>query len=539
MKHKKLSNTVRHGQGDEAVSVEEARQQLQQILASPDFDATRQQRALLEFVISQTLAGNSKSIKGYTIATQVFGRSENFDQAIDPIVSIQANRLRRALERYYLLSGKSNAIHIDIPKGTYVPVFRQQVSIPQSPAEGRSIDEDTRLETAWPTILIKPFQNMTGQPEKDYWGAGFAAELANEINRCKWISVLQYSPEGNCRRSSDTGARFIIDGSILKDDAEIKVVVSLIDTKFNRHIWSDSLRLDNGMTKIIAFQEKVAQIVGSKVAGEQGIITKTLFSETMGKNLDQLHTYEAILYYHHFDQTLAPEDFVKAFEALEKARHNEPESGQVWSFLARMYANIYSLEIPGFDIKDSEAKALEYAEKGARLNPDDQGARAILALIRLFSDNLVSARKDVNLAYALNPKSLLLMDGIGYIKTLLGEWEQGPALIRKVISLNPYYKSVVHYALWIDYLRQRDFQNAYLETTELRRPAVFWYPLVKASTLGLLGRIEEGKKFAEDLAELKPDFRQRGRILIRRYIKFDDIIDLVVEGLARVGVAID
>jgi len=524
---------------DAAFSADDIRRQFQRILKNPDFAATRQQRAFFIFVVEQTLTGNSQNIKGYTVATQVFGRDENFDQSTDPIVSIQANKLRRALERYYLLSGKEDEILVEIPRGTYVPIFRQQEPILVSPAQRRSIDKDNRLEGALPTILIKPFQNLTDQPEKDYWGAGFAAELANEINRCKWISVLQYSPEGTCRRSSDTGARFIIDGSIRKDEDEIKVVVSLIDTKLNQHIWGDSQRLENGLTRIIAFQEKVAQVVGAKVAGEQGIITKTLFSETMGKHPGQLNTYEAILYYHHYDQTLAPEDFVKALEALEKARHNEPESGQVWSFLARLYANIYSLEIPGFDIKESGAKALEYAEKGARLDPEDQGARLILALIRLFSDDLVSASKDVNLAYALNPNSLFLMDGIGYLKTLLGEWSQGPALIRKVISLNPYYKSVIHYALWLDYLRQHDFKKAYLETTELRRPAVFWYPLAKATSLGLLGRIEDGKRFADDLLQLKPDFREGGRRLIGRYIKFDDIADLVIEGLNKVGITVD
>jgi hypothetical protein len=73
----------------------------------------------------------------------------------------------------------------------------------------------------------------------------------------------------------------------------------------------------------------------------------------------------------------------------------------------------------------------------------------------------------------------------------------------------------------------------------LRKPAIFWYPLAKASTLGLLGKIDEGKKFAESLMQLKPDFKERGRVLIGRYIKFDDIAECVIEGLDKVGIAID
>ena len=90
-------------QQDSSPAAEQIQLQLSRILDSAEFKATRQQRAMLEFVVSETLAGRAIEIKGYTVATQVFGRGEDFDQATDPIVSIQANKLRRALERYYLI----------------------------------------------------------------------------------------------------------------------------------------------------------------------------------------------------------------------------------------------------------------------------------------------------------------------------------------------------------------------------------------------------------------------------------------------------
>lgn len=65
-------------------------------------------------------------IKGYTIATEVFGRKEDFDQTTDPIVSVEACRLRRALEHYYLVAGLQDPVRIDIPKGSYVPTFHLQ-----------------------------------------------------------------------------------------------------------------------------------------------------------------------------------------------------------------------------------------------------------------------------------------------------------------------------------------------------------------------------------------------------------------------------
>ena len=79
---------------------------LERMLSSADFVVTPQQLALLKYVVAQTLAGNADCIKGYTVATEVFGRGVDFDQNIDPIVSIQAGRLRRALSRYYQGGGQ-------------------------------------------------------------------------------------------------------------------------------------------------------------------------------------------------------------------------------------------------------------------------------------------------------------------------------------------------------------------------------------------------------------------------------------------------
>ena len=123
--------------------------------------------------------------------------------------------------------------------------------------------------------------------------------------------------------------------------------------------------------------------------------------------------------------------------------------------------------------------------------------------------------------------------------TLLGDWERGPELIREVIRRNPYYGLYVRYALWVDWIRQGDYEQAYLETLNFSRPSVFWEPLMQAAAFGLLGRYEEGQRAVEKLLDLKPDFPSRGRILIRHYIKFDDIFDRMMDGLNKVGLKIE
>jgi adenylate cyclase len=120
--------------------------QLQRMLASPDFNATPQQILFLKFVVNQTLAGKAREIKDYTVAAEVFGRGPDFDRSIDPIVSIQADMLRRVLARYYETSGRNDPIRIDIPPGTCVPVFEKRFHTQTT---------DTAIDGLNPDISVK------------------------------------------------------------------------------------------------------------------------------------------------------------------------------------------------------------------------------------------------------------------------------------------------------------------------------------------------------------------------------------------------
>ncbi|UCD77953.1 MAG: hypothetical protein JSW26_21465 [Desulfobacterales bacterium] len=147
---------------ESALDNKKIQRQLQRILDSPEFKATKSQREFFQFVVSEALAGRSHEIKGYTVATRVFGRKADFDPNLDPIVSIQANKLRRALERYYLVTGQNDPVRIDIPKGTYVPTFHEHIGIePDEPALSRKIP-DVSFEHSWPSLMVKPFQNLSG-----------------------------------------------------------------------------------------------------------------------------------------------------------------------------------------------------------------------------------------------------------------------------------------------------------------------------------------------------------------------------------------
>ena len=107
----------------DAYPATEVRAELNRILSSSNFVTSDRNRRFLEHVIEETLAGRGDRLKAYNIATIVFGRPANFDAQLDPVVRMEAGRVRRALERFYLIEGQPGVLRISIPKGGYQPQF--------------------------------------------------------------------------------------------------------------------------------------------------------------------------------------------------------------------------------------------------------------------------------------------------------------------------------------------------------------------------------------------------------------------------------
>ena len=122
-----LMSRVQFSEGDRML----IREQLGRILESTPFVQSRRRQRFLEYVVHETLAGRGERLKGYSIALEVFGRPETFDPVADPIVRIEAGRLREKLRGYYETDGRNDPVRIALPRGTYRPgiVFRDADSL--------------------------------------------------------------------------------------------------------------------------------------------------------------------------------------------------------------------------------------------------------------------------------------------------------------------------------------------------------------------------------------------------------------------------
>lgn len=128
----------------------EAKAEVERLLADGRFRISVRNRAFLRYLAEASFSGQTSGVKAYTVAIDVFGRPTNFDQNTDPIVRIEATRLRAALERYYDAFGRETSVRIELPRGRYILQFRATTAI-----EGLyALPKTIQVQNASPTLEI-------------------------------------------------------------------------------------------------------------------------------------------------------------------------------------------------------------------------------------------------------------------------------------------------------------------------------------------------------------------------------------------------
>jgi adenylate cyclase len=465
----------------------------------------------------------------------VFGRGSDFDPATDPIVRMQAGRVRRSLERYYLTAGANDPLLISLPKGTYVPQFQLRETAQLAAASPARTGTPSVEGDAWPKLLLMPFRNLTQDPALDNIARGLVVELAGELNNYQEMRFLLGASEED-PRNREAGAQYEVRGTVAESGEGLKISVQLLSGSPSGLVWAHTYPANRTGPALNAFLDELARTLAATIAGERGLVARHIAQGARRREMVVPGAYEAILRYHQFAQSPSPEAYRAALTALQTAVKDYPDCGCCWSFLARLLAEDYALWASGNAglIQD----ALSCARKGVQLAPLDQRARSILGYVYLLNDQVEKARQEAEAALALNPNSLLIMGGIGYLLTLCGDWERGPELSRKAIRLNPFHLPVVHTGLWLDAFRRKDFEEAYWQSLEFSPPEIFWHPLLQAVALAFLGRREEAAASARQILKLKPDFLERSHWLITRYVKFDDLVERIDDGLTKAGLRV-
>jgi TolB-like protein len=516
--------------------VADVRQHLERVLRSPHFDGSARSREFLGYVVEEVLAGRAAYLKQAAIAVEVFGRKPDFDAVIDPIVRVQAGRLRRSLERYYLLSGDCDFIRIELPKGSYAPVFME---ICDKPATRMTTNEPA---STWPTVVVYPFSLHSSRDESA--AAQAREELTAELCRYGIVHVARPGDSTTAEQPPAVSARFELhgiarqatSGSANELTSELIIAARMVDRASGQQIWADEFHTVTRPQQWSGSAADIGRVIAARIGAEHGVISRLLAGEHAARGFAPNDAFSGVARCQHFLFSRQPGALAPAIESLQELTRRAPEIELAWTSLARLYLMNHSFELS--NMFSPVEMAIGCANQSVLLEPANARTRCLMATALLVKGELASARHELELALRHNSESLAYREVIGWLMALSGDWDQGVALMRDALERNPYCQPCVSHGLWADAMRRRDFGAAYAAALEYREPNFFWRELMLTCSLGHLGRLEEAATCAAELQRCKPQFAFRGRRLIAYYIKSDELRATIVDGLRKAGVEV-
>jgi TolB-like protein/Tfp pilus assembly protein PilF len=581
-----------------AASVREA---LERILASPGFDASARNRRFLEYAVEETLAGRAERLKGLTIAIDVFGRDATIDPQHDPVVRIEAAKLRRSLERYYLTAGQEDPIRIDIPKGAYVPTFEEcdgplSDLSPSSAAGGRTAADaprlvfgHTRSRSYWlttallavpllgalgwlgadllasrlrpdagrdaatalprgPKIAVLPFLNLSGDPGQAYFAEGLTDQIVTNLARFRALFVLSTESTAKYQEQSadpqrlkrELGVDYLLDGSVRREKDQIRLSTRLVDAASGQIIWSESYGDQLFPSNVFGIQEDVSQQVSAIIASNYGMIAEAGLTGAQRHPPNSFAAYDCVLRYYHYQRSFDPQEHAKVRGCLERAVELDPDYADAWAVLANIYAQEHRFgSNPRPELYDSHERSLTAAYRAVEIEPRNPTAQLMLANALFDRRNLAGFMAAGERAISLNPNDPEPLVHYGLRLTYMGELERGLALVTKAIALNPEHPEWYTDSIIYYHYQTGDYERAWTESQRQKIPADVWWFLFRAMILGQLGRSEEALPLVEAALRLKPDLRERLWDMARIWNVPDAHIEHIADGLRKAGLAIE
>ncbi len=432
---------------------QKARLQLNRILASRTFHQADRLKRFISFIVEETISGRGSHLKEFLVGMEVFGKDSRFDPRTDPIVRVQARRLRSRLSRYYTEEGHDDEIVIDLPKGGYAPVIRRaEVAAPKRLIAATLVSRNT--------VVVLPYADHSQQHDQEYFCNGIGEEIIQTLMRQNNIRVVSQENYASFKTESDPrdaanslNAAVIVTGSVRRSHESFRITTHLIDGVSGRYLWSDSI--DRTMDDIFAIQEEIAAAVGEKLVTE-------LSGGRNAKGLKQpgnLAAYNLYLQgrYHLGQRT--EEGLRLAVEFFEKAIVEDEQYAQAFCGLSDAYGLLghYGILSPA----EVLTRVASNAAWAVTLDDNSAEAHTSLAHVKATQDwDWVGAQREFQRATRLDPRyptahhwySMSCLAPLGKLDEALEEIEIAQALdpISSIISRD---RAMIHYY-------RRDFERA-------------------------------------------------------------------------------
>jgi adenylate cyclase len=364
-----------------------------------------------------------------------------------------------------------------------------------------------RTPSALPSIAVLPFANLGGDPEHDYFADGITEDLITELSRFQELrvvarnSVMTYKgkPVRVQEVSHDLGVRYVLEGSVRRAGARVRITAQLIDAGTGHHLWAE--RFDRDLADLFEVQDEVTSRIVATLAGK---LAESERRRARSGQTENLEAYDCVLRGRELWHRFTAEANREARRLYEKAIELDPDYARAYASLAWTYLTEHSEHWAGADEQPLE-RALEIARRGVTVNPASHSNHLALGQVCLSKGLHDEALEALETAIALNPN-----DADGYVfmaETLsyAGRPDEAIDLIGKAQSLNPAVPRWYTWELGTAFYVARRYEDAVVALRK-GRPLVAMAYRWLAAAYGQLGREQEAKAAAEEYLRRTPDF---------------------------------
>jgi TolB-like protein len=572
-----------------APSAEEIREALARIAASEEFRSSPQLLAFLTFVVEAALGGESDRVKAYTIGVEAFGRGSSFDPQTDPIVRVEATRLRRTMERYYGGTGRSAPLVIELSRGNYVPGFRyRRVLAAGAPEHNESrrdiprgrwllppvalalliaiafLGPKVRLDwssgssatsatpaphersalpvgNGMPTLLVQPFE-VAGTPEPQGISApSLHDSLSDAFSKFDLVNIIwepMLSGADSTRTTSATRAPvdYSFTGTVEYAPGTMHISFRLTDTAQGMVIWSRTFdeRAVEGRAR--ASEEAIVRELTSTLVQPFGVIYAHGRRQASARGAGDPR-YRCLLETIESFRTFDSHQASGARACLDQLVSLDPTFALGWTYLTALHLREYLHSSGGADDVVRLERMLRAARRGVELNPASARAHEMLSAALFARHDVAAAFAAAEKAVTLNRYDMRIVGAFGIRKIAVGDIDAGMALLRRASGDGTVVPSFEQLFLFVGSYMRDDLERAAFHASQITSDTF---------ELGLMARVlmsrrkgdgEALQAAVDRLVALNPLWRQNPRGALEKFFYADAIVGRLVADLSAAGLS--
>ena len=359
-----------------------------------------------------------------------------------------------------------------------------------------------------PSIAVLPFQNMSGDPEQEYFADGIVEEIITALSRIRWLFVIarnsSFTYKGQAidikQVGRELGVRYVLEGSVRKGGGKVRITAQLIEAESGTHLWAD--RFDGSLEDVFDLQDQVATSVA-------GVIEPTLqtaeIRRSRGRPTDNLTAYDLYLRALPtlFSDTV--EEVVAALELLDQAIAHDPNYGPALAAAAYCYVQLSDNRVTD-DPERSQRAGIDRARRAIAVASDDPITIAHAAMaLALLGEDMNTMIGLLDKALSLNPSFARGWYLSARLKIRTGDADAAIERVETSIRLNPRAPARA-LLLGVAYFQKQQFERALprLLTAVQERPMSLLAHTTLAACYGHMGRFAEARKIMDREAHLRP-----------------------------------